>query len=544
MKRFRLFTKVCALLVLLFGVTAVAVATLSAWSLDSNMSESYQSKGTAIARSVAGSSVEVFLFRDAATIQAMIDQYLDTRGVAYVFVVNARGEVICHTFSPSVPPAVRALKGDKEKVTTQTVHLEGQGDRIDIAAPILDGELGFVHVGMDSADIRAAVWSAVLRQVGFIALVFLGSMVLAAVVVRRLIRPLREMAQALRDIAQGEADLTRRLEVRSEDEIGEVARWFNAFVEKQHDTVAQIRAFSQQVAGASQQLAGTTEHLSAGTQEQASSLEETAASLEEITSSVKQNADNAQQANLLAGGSREIAEKGGQVVQSAVAAMAEINQASRKITDIISAIDEIAFQTNLLALNAAVEAARAGEFGRGFAVVAAEVRGLAQRSASAAKEIKGLIQDSARKVEAGSELVGKSGQALGEIVASVRRVTDLMAEIAASSREQSSGIGQVNRAVAQMDGVVQENAAQTEELTSTAQALAHQAQQLQALVGSFRLAEGPPAAVAVVPGPAQPARPAARAVARPADGPAPARPSRLAGLNGSHAHARDGFEEF
>jgi methyl-accepting chemotaxis protein len=210
--------------------------------------------------------------------------------------------------------------------------------------------------------------------------------------------------------------------------------------------------------------------------------------LEEITGTVKQNADNAKQADQLAMGSRDVAERGGQVVDTAVTAMGEINESSKKIADIITTIDEIAFQTNLLALNAAVEAARAGEQGRGFAVVASEVRNLAQRSATAAKEIKTLIQDSVSKVESGSELVTKSGETLGEIVSSVKRVTDIVGEIAAASQEQSSGIDQVNRAVTQMDRVVQTNAAQSQELSSTARSLTAQAEQLQALVARFKLA--------------------------------------------------------
>jgi len=259
-----------------------------------------------------------------------------------------------------------------------------------------------------------------------------------------------------------------------------IARWFTV-------ALLEVAEIANSLASASQQLSAASEEISSGAQEQASNLEETASSLEEITSTVKQNADNAQQANQLANGSREVAEKGGEVVSNAVEGMNEINKASKKIADIITAIDEIAFQTNLLALNAAVEAARAGEQGRGFAVVAGEVRNLAQRSAAAAKEIKGLIQDSVRKVETGSELVNQSGQTLQEIVTSVKRVTDIVAEIAAASREQSSGIDQVSRAVAQMDQVTQANASQTEELSSTAQALAAQAQQLQDVVGRFNL---------------------------------------------------------
>lgn len=259
-----------------------------------------------------------------------------------------------------------------------------------------------------------------------------------------------------------------------------IASWFSR-------AVSEVDEIANTVASASQQLAAASEQLSSGAQQSASSLEETASSLEEITATVRQNADNADQANQLANSSRETAENGGQVVAQAVTAMSEINQASRNIADIITTIDEIAFQTNLLALNAAVEAARAGEQGRGFAVVAGEVRNLAQRSASAAREIKGLIENSVQKVEAGSVLVNKSGETLGAIVTSVKRVTDIVAEIAAASREQTVGIEQINKAVAQMDQVTQSNASQTEEMSGTAVALSGQAEQLQAVVAQFNL---------------------------------------------------------
>jgi len=227
--------------------------------------------------------------------------------------------------------------------------------------------------------------------------------------------------------------------------------------------------------------------LSSRTEEQASSLEETAASMEELTGTVKQNADNAHQANQLAVSASEVAIKGGAVVSQVVDTMASINDSSKKIVDIISVIDSIAFQTNILALNAAVEAARAGEQGRGFAVVASEVRSLAQRSAAAAKEIKALIGDSVDKVGVGSKLVSEAGSTMDEVVASVRRMTDIMGEITAASQQQSAGIEQVNQAITQMDQVTQQNAALVEQAAAAADSLRDQARNLSQVVDVFRL---------------------------------------------------------
>ncbi len=309
--------------------------------------------------------------------------------------------------------------------------------------------------------------------------------ILSIVIARGFSIPLGQAVEALEKIADG--DLTVVVDANTKDEVGRMAAALNRAVERLSTTLQEVADSAANASSSSQQLAAASEAIASGAQEQAASLEETSASLEEITAAVRQSADNAQQASQLASGSKDSALQGEAVVAKAITAMAEINVASAKISDIISTIDEIAFQTNLLAVNAAVEAARAGDEGRGFAVVASEVRSLAQRSALAAKEIKGLIQDSLRKVEAGSALVDRSGETLKGIVGSVKRVTDIVGEIAASSAEQSTGIEQVNTAMTQMDHVTQSNSAQTEELSATAESLSEQAAHLLELVSTFTL---------------------------------------------------------
>jgi len=248
-----------------------------------------------------------------------------------------------------------------------------------------------------------------------------------------------------------------------------------------------VRTGTETIASASHQIASGNADLSARTEAQASSLEETASSMEELTSTVKQNADNARQANQFAVSASEVAAKGGTVMTEVVDTMGAINESARKIVDIIAVIDGIAFQTNILALNAAVEAARAGEQGRGFAVVASEVRSLAQRSAAAAKEVKTLIDDSVEKVDAGSRLVDQAGATMREVVTSIGRVTDIMGEISAASREQTEGIGQVQVAIVQMDQATQQNAALVEEAAAASEALREQATRLTQAVAVFRL---------------------------------------------------------
>lgn len=298
--------------------------------------------------------------------------------------------------------------------------------------------------------------------------------------------------QAARDVAAciAQGDLTQEVDGAFEGDFKELADALNGSIANLKSMVGEISHGAEDISRGAGEINDGNNNLSSRSQEQAAALEETASTVEQLTSTVKQTADNACQANQLASRARELAEKGGEVVNEAVGAMLEINRASKKIADIISVIDEIAFQTNLLALNAAVEAARAGEQGRGFAVVAAEVRNLAQRSAGAAKEIKGLIGDSVEKVEQGSRLVDKSGRTLGEIVSGVKKVSDVIAEIAAASEEQAVGIEQVNKAVAQMDQMTQQNVALVEEAASASASMDDQAKGLLALVDYFQMDEG------------------------------------------------------
>jgi methyl-accepting chemotaxis protein len=298
-------------------------------------------------------------------------------------------------------------------------------------------------------------------------------------------------------------DLSQRIPLEGKNgEIGDLCAGINGMLDTMGEVVRAISDACGTIATASREIAMGNSDLSQRTEEQASSLEETSASIEELSGTVRQNADNAQQANKLAVSASETATRGGMVVSEVVRTMESINQASRKINDIIGVIDEIAFQTNILALNAAVEAARAGEQGRGFAVVAAEVRNLAQRSANAAKEIKALISDSVQKVDAGSKLVDSAGTTMDEIVTSVKRVTDIMAEISAASQEQAQGIDQVAGTVAQMDKMTQQNAALVEEASAAAKAMQEQTVGLTEMVAGFVLPGG--AAPASRPAPAAP----------------------------------------
>ncbi|XZG70680.1 methyl-accepting chemotaxis protein [Chitinibacteraceae bacterium HSL-7] len=339
-------------------------------------------------------------------------------------------------------------------------------------------------------------------------------------------RGIHDVAAVVSRLADG--DLTGEVHGEFEGQLQALKDAINTTIGRLREMVSQIQESAQSITAAAGEIAAGNQNLSSRTEQQAANLEETASSMEELTGTVKQNADNARQANQLARGASEIAERGGQVVGDVVSTMQAIDESARRIVDIISVIDGIAFQTNILALNAAVEAARAGEQGRGFAVVASEVRNLAQRSAAAAKEIKQLINDSVGKVESGSKLVNQAGQTMDEVVDSVRRVTDLMAEISSASAEQSTGLDQINTSVTQMDDMTQQNAALVEEAAAAAESLDEQARNLALAVSAFKLPGGsstlalaaPRRAVA-----AKPPAPRAPAPARAHAAPAPARRS-------------------
>ncbi len=333
-------------------------------------------------------------------------------------------------------------------------------------------------------DLRAGS-SRFLIALGIVS-VALGS-VFAWLLAGSIIKPLAEATVAARSVASG--DLRSAIRVQGKDEVAQLLSSLKDMQSSLTAVVRNVRQGSEAVATASAEIAQGNNDLSARTEQQASALEETAASMEQLGSTVRQNADNARQANQLAISASKVAGEGGDVVSQVIETMKGINEASRKISDIITVIDGIAFQTNILALNAAVEAARAGEQGRGFAVVASEVRSLAGRSADAAKEIKNLINSSVTRVEQGTALVDKAGVTMNEVVNSIRRVTDIMGEISTASQEQSSGVSQVGEAVTAMDQATQQNAALVEEMAAAAESLKRQAQDLVQVVSVFALAD-------------------------------------------------------
>jgi len=320
---------------------------------------------------------------------------------------------------------------------------------------------------------------------GIVIVSILITMAITFFLAKGIINPIIKVVEVVKKIAKG--DLTQTITVESQDEIGQLAAAMKTMEDDLSNVVGNILISSENVATGANEIASGNQDLSQRSQEQASALEETASTVEQMTSNIKANAENAQKANDMAREAANVAQKGGQVVEKTIRQMEEVTASSKKIADIINTVNEIAFQTNLLALNAAVEAARAGEQGRGFAVVANEVRNLAGRSAEAAKEIQTLIKDSVEKIETGNKLVEDTGNTLKNIIESVQDVAQTVAEISSASQEQASGIDQVNRAVAQMDEVVQQNASLVEEAAATSENLSGEAEEMQRLMGTFKV---------------------------------------------------------
>jgi methyl-accepting chemotaxis protein len=379
--------------------------------------------------------------------------------------------------------AAKVLMGELDPVIqkslaelNQLIEIQKKADAAALAAATLSGD-------------RLA-WSVYTVQLVVVVLAVL----LAWATTRSITVPIRQSVDVAKRVASG--DLTSRVEIDGRDEAAELLTALREMNQGLGGIVIRIRSGAESIAVGAGQVAAGNQQLSSRTEEHASSLEETASTLEEFTTTVRRNAERAGEASTLAGSASSTAEKGGEVVNKVVATMQDVTTSSKKISDIIGVIDGIAFQTNILALNAAVEAARAGEQGRGFAVVASEVRSLAQRSASSAKEIRGLIEGSVSRVEAGARLVEQAGKTMEELVASVRKVAQIMTEIAAASHEQSSGIEQINKAITQMDTVVQMNASLVEEATAAATSMASQATGLAHSVAQFRVEESSLAAVA------------------------------------------------
>ena len=442
-------------------------------------------------------------------------------------------------------PAIAALHANNLKEVERLVVEKIRP----LYAPVSEGidKLGELQLAEAKKEYEEAQQRYASTRNISIASIIIG-LVLAAwigfVLIRAIVRPLNEAVRVANAVASG--DLTSKIGTTSQDETGKLMQALKDMNDNLVTLVGDVRSSADTITTGAGEISSGNTDLSQRTEEQAASLEETAASMEQLAATVKQNAENARQANQLARGASEIASKGGAVVGQVVGTMSSINESSRKIVDIISVIDGIAFQTNILALNAAVEAARAGEQGRGFAVVAAEVRNLAQRSAAAAKEIKTLIGDSVGKVEDGTKLVDDAGKTMEEIVTAVKRVTDIMSEISAASAEQSTGVDQVNQAVTQMDEVTQQNAALVEEAAAAAESLSEEAQHLSQSVSVFKLdSSGSSGSTQPQARRAPSARPTSRPVARPvakheADAPA----KRLAAKPKAIAKKGDDEEEW
>ena len=413
---------------------------------------------------------------------------------SYGFLVSSDDKIIAHPDSTLTLKPLKELSQDlsSERLAsaaktgnTLSVELNGRA-RLLTVVPIV-GTTWVLVVVLDKLEAFEPIQTMLTTSLLSSMIVFFSAVALLAVVLTRRLRPLEQVRNAMHEVGAANGDLSRRIDSRGNDELSQIAASFNSFADKLSDMLMEIRDATSSVRVAADEIAAGSHDLSGRTEVTASSLQQASASMQQLTDTVRQNAEAAHQANLLFKQASKVAHHGGTVVGMVVTTMEQINLASRKINDIIGVIDGIAFQTNILALNAAVEAARAGEQGRGFAVVAGEVRSLAQRSAEAAREIKVLINTSVERVESGSKLVSEAGSTMTEIVNSVQSVTDFMAEIAASTTEQSTNISAMGQVVSHLDQMTQQNAALVEESAAAAQSLKDQSTRLVNLVGTFGL---------------------------------------------------------
>jgi methyl-accepting chemotaxis protein len=504
-----------------------------------------QQNQTTLARAVSGDPEKFAaaiddVERRSQAIAAVWDQYMATsRTPEEKTLASTFAETRKKNMEDGIKPTIAALRANDVPAAVALI----QGAMVTTFPPVRASMKALIKLQLDvgKSEYVAAVAryeTAKIVSIGLIGASVLAGLSIGYFLISGITGSLAEALRVANSVAAG--NLTEEIRIDRNDEIGQLLAALGKMNQGLVDIVSEVRSGTDMIATASGQIAAGNQDLSSRTEEQASSLEETASSMEELTSTVKQNADNARQANVLAESASAVASKGGQVIGQVVSTMDEINDSARKIVDIISVIDGIAFQTNILALNAAVEAARAGEQGRGFAVVATEVRNLAQRSAAAAKEIKTLIGNSVERVDAGSKLVNEAGTTMTDIVDSVRRVTDIMGEITSASQEQTSGIDQINMAISQMDQVTQQNAALVEEASAASEAMQEQAAKLALVVSVFQLDNSKVAAARIAPPPAK------RAVSAPPRPVKAAAPARIAPAKASAAATAkaDEWEEF